>query len=302
MNYPSEHISVCVCTYKRPEFLARLLDGLVQQETEGLFTYSIIVADNDYQESGKPLVVARSVASSIRISYCVEPQQNIALARNQAIKNSSGDHVAFIDDDEFPARDWLLALFKTCKKYRADGVLGPVRPYFEKEPPRWVTQGRFFERPAHETGFRIGWTDGRTGNLLFKRGLLGDMMEPFRAEYGSGGEDRDFFRRMLAGGHVFVWCDEAVVYETVPASRWRRSFMLRRALLRGKVDLIDRNGRPIRLVKSFIAVPVYTVALPFLLALGQHEFMKVLIKTFDHLGRILAFAGVEVVKEKYVTD
>ena len=44
---PTSHIGVCVCTYKRPELLKRLLDGLRNQETGGLFTYSIVVADNE---------------------------------------------------------------------------------------------------------------------------------------------------------------------------------------------------------------------------------------------------------------
>jgi len=44
---------------------------------------------------------------------------------------------------------------------------------------------------------------------------------------------------MIERGHAFVWCNEAVVYEVVPPVRWRRTFMLRRALLRGKVSPLD---------------------------------------------------------------
>ena len=41
------HVTVCVCTYKRPALLARLLDALARQATRGTFTYSLVVADND---------------------------------------------------------------------------------------------------------------------------------------------------------------------------------------------------------------------------------------------------------------
>ena len=61
--------------------------------------------------------------------------------------------------------------------------------------------------------------------------------QPFRPEFLTG-EDQDFFRRMIDRGHVFVWCDEAVAYEVVPPVRWRRTFMLRRALLRGRISLL----------------------------------------------------------------
>ena len=50
------HICVCVCTYKRPLMLTRLLTELNRQETGGLFTYSIVVADNDEAKSAEPTV------------------------------------------------------------------------------------------------------------------------------------------------------------------------------------------------------------------------------------------------------
>jgi succinoglycan biosynthesis protein ExoM len=295
-------VTVCLCTYKRPKRLQRLLEELARQETAERFTYSIVIADNDKLESARPVVCKFAATSSVPVVYCLEPEQNIALVRNQALANARGEYIAFIDDDEVPEKDWLFQLFDTCQKYAADGVLGPVEPHFEQAPPQWIIKGGFYDRPTHATGFVIDWSEGRTGNLLFKRKIIGDIAQVFLPEFGSGGEDRDFFKRMIESGRVFVWCNEAVVYETVPPIRWKRSFMLRRALLRGKVSLVGPNSRISKVAKSAIAVPAYTIALPFLLVSGQHRFMKYLIKTFDHLGRILSFLGIDVVKEKYVTE
>ena len=58
----------------------------------------------------------------------------------------SGNLVAFIDDDECPVGDWLAQLFKTLKRYGADGVLGPVVPDFPTAAPAWLKKGRVFER------------------------------------------------------------------------------------------------------------------------------------------------------------
>jgi len=104
MTNEMQHISVCICTYKRPHFLKRLLEELACQDTSGLFTYSIVVADNDHLQSAKAVVGDFAAASSIPITYCVEPRQNIALAQNKAIENANGGFVAFIDDDEFPTK------------------------------------------------------------------------------------------------------------------------------------------------------------------------------------------------------
>jgi hypothetical protein len=35
-------------------------------------------------------------------------------------------------------------------------------------------------------------------------------------------------------GHVFRWCNEGLVYETVPQERWKRSYLVKRAMLRGR--------------------------------------------------------------------
>ena len=72
----TKHISVCVCTYRRPQFLKRLLEGLGAQDTGGLFTYSIVVADNDHLRSAEPVVSSFSATSLIPIKYCMEPRQS----------------------------------------------------------------------------------------------------------------------------------------------------------------------------------------------------------------------------------
>lgn len=294
------HIAVCICTYKRPQLLKRLLQDLAAQEAEGLFSYSIVVADNDELESAKPMVSEFAASSPLQVLYCVEPEQNIALTRNKALANAKGDFIAFVDDDQFLTRNWLLTLFKACKTYGVDGVLGPVKPYFEVEPPNWVVKGQFFERASYETGYVIDWPKGRTGNLLFKRQILDSTKQPFRSEFLTA-EDQDFFRRMIEKGHVFIWCNEAVAYEVVPPARWKRTFLIKRALLRGRISRLHPKSKVFNMIKSLIALPLYALALPFLLILGQHIFTDYLIRSFDHIGRILALFGFDPVKERYVT-
>jgi len=291
-------ISVCICTLKRPELLRRTLSSLHDQQTGGVFTYSVVVADNDAAESARQAVAEFSAAARLPVTYCVEPQQNIALARNKAVESASGDWIAFIDDDEFPAPDWLLNLFKTCATYQADGALGPVKPYFDTEPPKWVKKGGFFDRPNHATGYRVTWEQSRTGNVLFRKDILKGLEIPFRSEFATAGEDMDFFRRAMNQGCSFVWCNEAVAYEVVPSSRCTRTYLLRRALLRGSNFPKHPENRIRNAVKSLIAVPLYALALPVLVLFGQHVFLKYLIKLLDHSSRLLAYLGVSVMTER----
>jgi glycosyltransferase involved in cell wall biosynthesis len=292
------HISVCILTYQRPEYLCRTLKALRAQETGNLFTYSVVVVDNDALASARSTVSEFASLGGHPVKFVVEPQKNIACARNTAAAQAHGDYIAFVDDDEYPAQDWLFKLFQTCKRADVDGVLGPVKPYFDFAPPSWVTKGAFFERPSHPTGMVLSWSDTRTGNVLFSRRILPKNEAPFRVELGTAGSDMDFFRRLMDQGRVFIWCEEAVVFEVVPPSRCRLSYLLKRALMRGS----KFHGHPVNrmknVVKSLIAVPAYIIALPFLGLLGAHVFIKYLIKFCDHFARLLGFVGIELVAQR----
>jgi len=268
--------------------LERLLQKLATQKVNDAFTFSVVVSDNDQAESGRPVVEICRKETGLNLSYHVQEIKNISLARNTAVSNSKGDYIAFIDDDEFPEPDWLLAHYRTIQQTGVAGVLGPVVPHFDVEPPNWVRTGKFYHRPRHKTGFELKWPECRTGNVLFRRSIISSESEPFRPEFGTGGEDQDFFRRMTELGHRFVWCDEAVAWETVHPERWDLKIMLNRALLRGKNSLRHKKGRVANLVKSVIAYPCYTCALPVLRVIGKHHYIRFLVKRADHAGRILA--------------
>src|SRR5262245_15989215 len=70
----ANHISVCICTFKRPHFLKRLLDHVAEQHTGEHYTYSIVVVDNDSQRSGEAVCndfVRRHAQPPL--TYCVQP-------------------------------------------------------------------------------------------------------------------------------------------------------------------------------------------------------------------------------------
>ena len=228
-------------------------------------------------------------------------RQNIARTRNKAVENATGDHIAFIDDDEYPIPRWLLTLFETCHTYNADGVLGTVKPHYEEGTPHWFIKGKFYERQTYPTGFVIDWRSGRTGNVLLKRSIFFGELEPFRPEFRSG-EDQDFFHRMIEKGYRFVWCNEAVAYEFLPPIRWKRRYLLRRALLRGAMGTQNTAFGARDIVKSIIAVPAYVVMLPVMAMLGHHRFMRLFVSLCDHLGKLLALVGINPIKEPYVTE
>ena len=291
-----DHISVCICTYKRQQVLAQLLSALAQQDTLDQFTYSIVIIDNGSEKSAQQVVRNYQETARMRVDYYMEAVKGIPVARNRAITESRGNLLAFIDDDEFPNGDWLLTLFTAMRKYNVAGVLGPVKARFVTPPPRWILKCKLFERPSFETGTILNWPDTRTGNVLLQQYLFEDKDSLFNPKIGHG-EDKDFFRRMMRKGHAFVWCDEAAVYEIEPPERLKRSYFLKRALIRGSYYVARATCRPGQILKSLFALAAYIAALPVLSLFGQHLLMKSLIGICDHAGCLIGACGLK--PEKY---
>jgi len=297
----SKHLTVCICTYKRTQLLLRLLHMLIRQFSGGLFTFSICVVDNDATGSAEPVVSSVKSSCDIRIDYFVEPQQSIALSRNRAVTNSRGDYVAFIDDDELPCDKWLYELYTTCREYHADAVFGPILPLFEQPPPVWVRKGKIFERRSFSSGTRIReFRDTRTGNVLIAKKVF-ENIGLFDPKFGrTGGEDVDFFKRLIDAGYRLYWSEEAPVEETVPPARWELNNLLRRALVRGNitVTLQPAAARFSICLKSFTAVGVYSLMLPFLLIRGKGYCIRYLIKLCDHAGKILSILHIKMFQKR----
>ena len=298
-------ISVCICTYKRPEMLSKLLVALNTLETNDMFTFSAVIVDNDHNGSAMKTVDDVAAKSNFVLEYYIQPERNIALTRNMAIRKAAGDLVAFIDDDEVPTSGWLINLYRTYRKFKVDGVLGPVRPHFETPPPKWVLRGRFCERPEHLTGEKLHWSKTRTGNVLLARQILeGDY--PFDPDFAVGGEDVNFFKERIDAGCTFVWCNEAVVYENVPPSRCRAGYFVRRMFLKGNVSArycktLDRfTDRVKACMNSVTVLIIYTAMLPFTIVAGIHVFMKYLTKDFYHLGRLLGILRLATVEKRNI--
>jgi glycosyltransferase involved in cell wall biosynthesis len=291
-----------VPTYRRPLSLGSCLRGLTAQDAKN-FSYSIVVADNDVLQSARAVVDDARRQSSVEIFYCVDSIPNISRARNTALKHACGDLIAFIDDDETPHPQWLMWLHATYVECAVDGVLGPVAPDYEGTPPRWLIESRLCERTSLPTGTLLtNVRDMRTGNLLFARAIVLADEAPFDLRYGrTGGEDTAFFEKKLEEGRRFVWCEEAVVFETVPPERQTLRYFVRRAVLLGSTAATRERRFGLSTIKSVAAVGVYSVSLPFLFLLGYHHFVKVLVKDCNHLAKLLAHFGVSFVRERSST-
>lgn len=286
-------VSVCLCTYKRPAGLREVLDALARQKgLDG--SVELIVVDNDAAGSAGEIVDGfRNRTSGLSVRYSVEPQQNVAMARNRSVIEARGQWLAFIDDDEFPEPNWLSELVATAVRYEADGVFAPVIPILPRNAPLWITRGRFFERPRALTGQPV--SAGRTSNALIRASALKQRREPFDPRRGlTGGEDYHLFSGMLADGSYFVWCDEAIVHETVPPSRANLWWLLRRGFRGGQTcadNEIEAKGKRAYtdlLARGLGKLGLSVLMAPLVLPFGIHRSARWLRWGASGLGLVTA--------------
>ena len=299
-----DHISVCVCTFRRNDMLRRLLFTLSRQETQGLFDYSIVVIDNDARGTAKACVQEAKEELGLDLVYEVEPTNTIPAARNHAVRIARGNYIGIIDDDELAPADWLLTMYRAVETFAVDGALGPVYPFFEQTPPEWLVKSGLCERPVIRTGTLLDWNDTRTGNVLVRKEVFTGNNLRFDENCKTSGSDKEFFREAMDRGCRFVAVAEAPVFETVPRERQTKSYYFRRyriqasnerkfraPLLRG----VSKVAAPLR---SFIALSAYCLILPFSAVIGSHVALRLGLKIVYHGSWLLTMLGFDLAKSR----
>ena len=151
------------------------------------------------------------------------------------------------------------------------------------------------------TGSVISTRDKRTGIILVYRSIFkkGDVwFDPARGR--TGGEDGEFLDRQMRRGRRFVWCDEALVFETIPEERWQSKFYLRRnfgiGTLSGERWRRTRSMSPV--MKAYALLLGYSFLLPFTFLMRKHIWMKILTKLSYNAGCLLSFLTLSSVRHR----
>ena len=286
--------SCCINTYQRPDLLKKLLLCLINQTVPDNISYEIIVVENDLAKNSRYVIDEIKLNTKIPIKYFLQPEKNIALTRNKAIAEATGEYILFIDDDEYADKQWIYTSIECIKKYNADAVFGKVLSYFDTSTPDWIKNNQMFQRQTQISGTTPNYT--RTGNCIIKAEILKLIPGPFDLEYGlTGGSDSHLFSLLFNKGAKFVYCDESVVYEYVPPERANLKWLLKRSMRTGN----SYARRTIELSKHKIITKLYLGVKGLILLIIYFLFsfsiifwrkfsIRSLINSSAYLGHILA--------------
>lgn len=199
----TEHLdcSVIIPTYNRPEALAACISALEKQNYSG--RWEIIVVN----DGGKLSDTQLAIKGSNSVRFIDQQNKGPAAARNNGVKHSKGQFIAFTDDDCEPDSHWLEQLMKNARPgYMIGGK----------------TQNKFIHNRFSETSQQLvsflykewegsPWYFFTSNNFMVHRQTfldIGGFDESFPT---SAGEDREFCARWIQRGYQMEYVSTAIV-------------------------------------------------------------------------------------------
>ncbi|HAV12560.1 MAG TPA: family 2 glycosyl transferase [Opitutae bacterium] len=152
------NISVVICTHNPAfEALRETLEGL-RQQTLPVDQWELVLVDN---ASTVPLKAEELCVGLTNGRLVTEPKPGLTPARLRGLKESSGQLIVYVDDDNVLGPDYLehaLELFRTRPELGAFG--GSIEAVFSEDPPEWTRPYWYLlairETPEDRWGFLPG--------------------------------------------------------------------------------------------------------------------------------------------------
>lgn len=230
-------------TFRRPDGLKALLHSL-HGELEGVNAL-VLVADNDCGDQA-PTVVDSCRGLFANILCLPVKARGVAQVRNSLVGSANElapgwQWLLMFDDDGLVRPGVVKGLVSTGDLYQAHVVGGVVDGGALSNANILARHSLFAARRKWETGV-VPMLNGAQ-NIAISRRIFDFVEAPlFRNEYGaSGGEDYDFFRRIVSAGGRLAWSADAVVFEPPTSAQVTVKGLLNRYFTTGAyMVLIDR--------------------------------------------------------------
>ena len=107
-------LSIVIATYNRSSQLLHLLQSVVEQTVPRQEWECVVVNNNSTDDTASAFETFSARYPDCNLRMVLEPNQGLSYARNRGIRESEGEYIAIVDDDERIAPDFVasyVALF-----------------------------------------------------------------------------------------------------------------------------------------------------------------------------------------------
>ncbi|GJD17228.1 glycosyl transferase family protein [Rivularia sp. IAM M-261] len=130
--------SIAIPTFNGKKYLSELIERLQNQLNVENISWEIIIVDNNSTDNTAKLIQEYQATwrHPFPLKYYLETKQGAAYARQRAVEEAKGKFIGFLDDDNYPALDWVSAAYKFAQHNPNVGAFGSqIHGDFEVEPP-----------------------------------------------------------------------------------------------------------------------------------------------------------------------
>lgn len=223
-------LNIVVATRNRSANLRSLVESLLSLGPSSDFKWDIWIIDNNSSDETPELVRSLATREPTRIHYILETNPGKSFALNRGIRESSGEVVAFTDDDCIPGPHWLENISHEFATRSDLGIVGGrVELYDVRDLPITIRTSR--ERLVLSNGADV-FSFIAGCNMAIRREVL-DKVGEFDTKLGPGSpadaaDDPDYVYRAFRMGTSVEYVPDILVFH----NHGRRSQFDAKALTR----------------------------------------------------------------------
>jgi len=245
---PELLLSVVICVYNREDLLYFALSSLAEQ-TLSQNSYEVLIVDNNSTDRSTDIAV-EFVHNYSNFRLFHEKKQGLSHARNRGVLVAQGRYIAFMDDDAKAPENWCAKIVESfLKDSRIVAVGGQIHPFFEKNPPAWVT-----DIEIRSWGNDRGMLKTKNARLGFSGSNMAFHLETlkkyggFAPEFGMTGnkmrmaEETELFTRIYENEPFFWYDPDILIYHWVSERNMNSFYQFKRSFASGVANAkIDRK-------------------------------------------------------------
>ncbi|WP_289020810.1 glycosyltransferase [Desulfobacter postgatei] len=270
MQKKSVFITVAICTFNRSRLLGQTLEQMIQLNVPNDLNWELLVINNNSTDDTNAVIDKYN--DSLPIRRIFEKNQGLSYARNRAISEAKGELIVWTDDDVLVNENWLSEYCKGMKCHPNTAFFGgPIRPFFEGPPPRWLKnnfarfEGAFACRDLSNEEIQLNSrsTFPFGANMAVRKTAYDDILYNIKlGRIGTGmlsDEETEIFEELVKRrGQKGVWLPRAQVEHFIPFNRMTIQYL--KNYFRGYGQtLVRANDKASEMVPKIFGVPRWTI-------------------------------------------
>ena len=273
-------ISVIVVTHNRIESLKSCIESILSQTAKN--EHEIIVIDNASGDNTFESLKKEYKGSLKLIKN--DTKKSLQYCKRIGLEKSSGEIIAFTDDDCIPYEKWLSSILKCFNNFDCDISGGPVKPLNKLNLPWWWQNSMNWTIGIADITFPSFLPLGC--NIAFRRNVLKDIeLVDYYNSYDPDivySEDTLRIKNALKKGYKLTIDNTMVVYHDISPNKLSFKYIIQRSWLEGNHWAKNQKDLNILLIR---VIALLINPFRFIVTLNIHY----LLRTVVSLAYIITF-------------